>query len=94
MDDIKNIVNQVIGDLAGKKPSTHDRVERIWRNFLTKLEYKHTKIAGINHGTLSVFVDSPAWLYQMKIRQGKLAKQLNDEIPDIKNIRFRLGKTT
>jgi len=92
MDDIKNIVNKVIGDIAGKNPDVHNKVERVWQNLLNKQELKHTKLAGINNGTLSVHVDSPAWLYQMRVRQTKLLKQLKEEIADVKYIRFKIGK--
>ena len=76
MDDIKDIVNKVIGDIAGKKPDVHNKVERIWKNLLSTQELKHTKLVGINEGTLSVYVDSPAWLYQMRIRQTKIIRHI------------------
>lgn len=93
MDDIKNIVNKVIGDIAEKRPDTQNKADRIWQNLLTKQELKHTKLVGINQGVLWVNVDSPAWLYQMKIRQTKLVKQLKEEAPDIQGIRFKIGTT-
>ena len=92
MDDIKNIVNTVIGNIAEHKPDIHDKVERIWTNILTEKELKHTKIIGIKEDGLLVCVDSPAWLYQMRIRQTKIMKQLKEEIPHIKYIRFKMGK--
>jgi predicted nucleic acid-binding Zn ribbon protein len=92
MEDIKEIINKVIGDLAEKKPDVHNKVERVWQNLLNGQELKHTKLVGINEGTLSVFVDSPAWLYQMRIRQTKILKQLKEDAPDIKYIQFKIGK--
>ena len=91
MDDIKNIVDKVIGAIADKKPEAHDKTERIWQNLLSKQELKHTKLVGINEETLSVCVDSPAWLYQMKIRQTKILKQLKEDVPGVKHIRFKIG---
>ena len=92
MDDIKSIVNKVIGHIAEKNPDTYDKIERIWQNLLNEKERRHTKLFGIKEGTLSVHVDSPAWLYQMKIRQTKILKQMKDEIPGLKHIRFKIGK--
>ena len=57
-----------------------------------KKELKHTKIIGIKEDGLLVCVDSPAWLYQMRIRQTKILEQLKAEIPYIKYIRFKMGK--
>jgi hypothetical protein len=92
MDSIKNIINTVIGNIAEHNPDKHDKVERIWANVLNEKELKHTKIIGIKEDGLLVCVDSPAWLYQMRIRQTKILKQLKDEIPYIKYIRFKMGK--
>ena len=91
MDDIKNIINKVIGNIAEKTPDTHNKTERIWKNLLNEQELKHTNLVGIKEETLFVCVDSPAWLYQMKIRQSKILKQLKEEVPDIKYIRFKIG---
>ena len=92
MDNIKDIVNSVIGNIANKSPNEHNKTERIWKNLLNEKELKHTRIAGIKEGTLFVCVDSPAWMYQMRIRQTKILKELKEEIPGVKSIRFKMGK--
>ena len=94
MDDIKNIVNAVIGNMAEKNPDVHNKLERIWTNVLNAKELKHTKIIGVKEDGLLAYVDSPAWLYQMRIRQTKILKQLKEELPHIKYIRFKIGKIT
>ena len=92
MDDIKNIINTVIGNIANQTPDTHNKIERIWANLLNEKELKHTKIIGVKENGLLVCVDSPAWLYQMRIRQTKILQQLKEDIPQIKYIRFKMGK--
>ena len=91
MDNIKDIINKVIGDMADHNPDTYSKAERIWWNLLNEQEHKHTKFLGVNKGTVSVCVDSPAWLYQMRMRKTKILKQLKEEIPDIKFISFKIG---
>ena len=91
MDEIKNIVNQVIGDIAENAPDTYNKIERIWQNLLTEQEFRHTKIIGVKKETISVCVDSPAWLYQMRTKQHKILKQLKEDVPDIKHIQFKIG---
>ncbi len=91
MDNIKDVINKVIGGIADKNPSTHDKIDRIWKNLLTEQELKHTKLSGISEETLSVCVDSPAWMHQMRIRQTKILKQLKEEVSNIKHIRFKIG---
>ena len=92
MDNIKDVIIKVIGGIADKNPDIHDKIDRIWKNLLTEQELKHTKLIGIKEETLSVCVDSPAWMHQMRIRQTKILKQLREEVSDIKHIRFKIGK--
>ena len=92
MDNIKDVIGKVIGGIAERNPDRHNKIARIWRNLLTEQELKHTKLMGVKEETLLVFVDSPAWMYQMRIRQTKILKQLKEEVSDIKHIRFKIGK--
>lgn len=91
MDNIKDVIDKVIGGIADKNPDIHNKIDRIWKNLLTEQELKHTKLTGIKEETLSVCVDSPAWMHQMRIRQTKILKQLREEVSDIKHIRFKIG---
>ena len=91
MDNIKDIINKVVGDIAEKNPDSYDRVDRIWMNLLTEAELKHTKLIGIKEEVLLVHVDSPAWLHQMRISQTKILKRLKEESSNIKSIRFTLS---
>jgi len=91
MDNIKDVINKVIGGIANRNPDQHNKIDRIWKNLLTEQELKHTKLIGIKEGALSVYVDSPAWLHQMRIRQTKILKQLKEEVADIKHIYFKIG---
>lgn len=92
MDNIKDIVDTVIGNMAQQKPDIHNKIERIWANLLNEKELKHTRILGVKENGLLVLVDSPAWLYQMRIRQTRILVQLKEELPQIKYIRFKMGK--
>jgi len=91
MDSIKDVVMKVVGGIASKKPDQHDKIERIWQNLLTKQELKHTKLLGVNKKTLSICIDSPAWMHQMRLRRTKILKQLKEDIPEIEDIRFKIG---
>lgn len=91
MDNIKDVVNKVIGGIADKRPDVHNKLDAVWKNLLTEQERKHAKLNGIKEGVLSVSVDSPAWLYQLRTRQAKILKQLKEDIPDVKSIRFKIG---
>jgi len=92
MDNIEDIVKGVIRKIAENQPETNDKIDRVWSSVLEDNEQKHTRLSGIKDGTLLVYVDSPTWLYQMKLRRGKLLKMLGEELPEIRDIRFKIGK--
>jgi predicted nucleic acid-binding Zn ribbon protein len=92
MDVIKDVIHDVIGNIAEKNPAKHKKIDRIWLNVLEEAERKHTNFQGIKEGNISVLVDSPAWLYEMRIKKFKILQRLQEELPDIKNIYFKIGK--
>ncbi|MDP8211912.1 MAG: DciA family protein [Candidatus Zapsychrus exili] len=92
MDNIKDIIHQVIGDIEQKRPDNENKVEGVWRNILNEKERDSTQIVGVRDGKLLVNVNSAAWLYNLKIRRYRILLRLQEEIPEIKNIIFRIGK--
>lgn len=91
MDNIKDILQGVVGKMADRQPDQDTKVERVWLNVLEDGAAEHTKLVGVKDGELSVHVDSPAWLYQMKLKKRNILTRMKDECPDIKNIRFKIG---
>jgi predicted nucleic acid-binding Zn ribbon protein len=92
MDNMKDIVDNVIGKLSQKQSYNHDRLQQIWSNLLNEKELQHTRIFSVEEGTLRVNVDSPAWLYQMKMKRNELIRRLKQEDYDIRSIVFKIGK--
>ncbi len=91
MDNIKNILQDVVGKIAAKEPDSSDKLARIWGNLLTPLEREHTRLEGVREGTVLVCVDSPLWLYQMRVRKKTLLERLKDEQEFVRDLRFKIG---
>ncbi len=94
MDNIEDIVNDVIGKLSIRQPDKHNKIERILVNILTEAERKNIQVQKIESNTLYVTVSSPVLLFQLKIKRNKILKRLQEEISEIRNIIFRIGKTS
>ena len=92
MEPIKEIIPQVIENISQKKPETQLKIQRIWQNTAGDKLGPHTSIAGLKDDTLYVHVDSPAYLFQMNLKKKKILEQLREEIPELKNINFKIGK--
>jgi len=93
MEDIKNIVNKVIGAMSSGSGQAPGDVQEIFLKVVSAKEAKHAKISGMKDGRLYVHIDSPAWLYQFKLKRKKIFEGLKERMPGLKSIYFKIGKT-
>ncbi len=92
MDGIREIVQNVMGNMSNRVPTAEEKIQRVWKSIITEKEFLNTKISGFNNGELVVYVGSAAWLYQMNSRKKVILEIIGEEIPEIKNLRFKIGK--
>lgn len=91
MDEIKDIVRMVIGQMAPSSPGQR-QLGLLWEKILSKTEKEHSKIGGLKDGCLLVSVDSPAWLYHFNLKKKKMLDEIQKEFSEIKKIYFKIGK--
>ncbi len=91
MDNIEDIVKRVIGNIADKRGASVVNIEEVWNTVMDVKELEHTQLIGINNGILSVSVDSPAWGYHLKVKKNDILQKVKDRIPEIQDIRFKIG---
>ncbi|MBF0479861.1 MAG: DUF721 domain-containing protein [Candidatus Omnitrophica bacterium] len=94
MDNIKDIIGQVIGDLSSGAGQTNAQIQIAWEEITSHDEQKHSRLVGFKEGKLLVVIDSPHWLYQFNLKRISLLKQLQQKINGIKTIYFKVGKAT
>ena len=92
MDNIKDVLNTVIHKLSIRQPEKQVKIDRIWQAVATQKEQHHTSLEKFNDGILTVVVDSPAWMYHMKMQKINILKKIQEEIPEVKDLRFKVGK--
>lgn len=93
MERIKDTLNNVFASLALKKQKGKEEdIEQFLKKALTNRESKHIKFKYFQRGVLGIDVDSSAWLYSLSLKKDSLLKTLNKELPDIKEIRLRIGE--
>ncbi len=92
MDSIKKIIPDVIDQLTIKKGASLDKIYRVWQHALNKIDSAHSIVYGIKDDVLIVHVDSSARLFKLKWRKKYYLKVINEEIPQIKDIVFKIGK--
>lgn len=94
MEAIKEIVYKVIQDWAAKKKELgHDSPQALCERLFTKQELGHVQFGYLRKGTLSLKVDSSAWLYHLSLKKADLLAKLRHKSKTvIQDIRFYLGK--
>lgn len=92
MDDIKEVISQVISDLSSGKQNIQKKLQTVWDHIADDKTKKHTRIDSFEQDVLVVHVDSPAWLFQMRLKRAALLAQCQAEIPQITAIVFKIGK--
>jgi hypothetical protein len=86
--------------LQGYMASVSSRYERfapvakLWNQLLPAELSKHCRVADISAGQLMVYVDSSAYVYELRLCKPELLKQLQEQCPRarIKEIKFAVGR--
>jgi len=94
MEQIKDIISQVVENLAQRNPHSEEKLQRYWESVMKGKAAKHTSIYGLKEGVLKVSADSPAWVFQLNLNKKKILKEIQTCFLDIKDIRFKIGKVT
>lgn len=94
MEEIKDIVSKVVAGIQGNRPvDKYEQISKAWSKVLKQQKLTQAKISGLKEETLVVNLDSPARLYQFNLKKKKILEAINQEIPEIKKIYFKIGKT-
>jgi len=89
MDAIKDIIARVIGPLADGKSANSD-IAQSWQRIAGA--GKASSVAGFKDGILTVHVDCSARLVKMNLNKADYLDEIRSKNPQVKDIRFKVGK--
>lgn len=92
MDDIRNIVKKVFTEISSKTVEEQKKIGETVEKVFKNNKISGAKINGFKDQHLFINVDSSARLYQVSLIKGKILKELQAELPDIKKLSFKIGK--
>ncbi len=92
MDQMKSILEQVMGSLSQKTTNKEADIQSVWKNAAEIKMVEHTEAAGIQKDIFYVLVDCSAWLYQCRIQSKKMLKKIQHHFPNVQKIHFKIGK--
>ena len=92
MDEIKDIVKKVFGDISLKTVAEQKKLSESFEKVLKDNNISGARISGFKEGRLFVNVDSSGRLYQFSLIKSKILNELKNELPELQNISFKIGK--
>lgn len=80
-------------DWIGPQQSRFGAIAEVWSQLLPAELSQHCRIADISGGRLKVLVDSPSYLYELRLCTSELLSELQRQCPKvrIKKIKFTVG---
>ena len=88
MKNVRDIIPNVIGEMAKRRPQEMD-LGLLWQRISGSKT--GSRPSGIKDGGLTIVVDSSARKMQLFRRRQELLEELQNKVPTIKNIYFKVG---
>ena len=96
MKDIKiatigEVLKPLYAQLQAKRKGRRD-LQEAWARAVDKKTLRHAHIKSLQKGVASVYVDSPAWLYQLYTQEAKILEGLKTHLGGkVRKVRFKIG---
>jgi predicted nucleic acid-binding Zn ribbon protein len=94
MEQIKDILNQVVKNISDQKPQQEQDIQKAWEAAVNKKTAQHTHLVGVKKGKLLIFVDSPVRVFELTLHKNQILKKMQQQIPELLDITFKIGKVT
>lgn len=90
---IGSILDSLFKQQGIEEPIRVHRALLDWDRLAGEAVAGHARAAYIEHGTLIVEVESPAWMHRLQMQEGELRDRINRHFGEeiVLQIRFRLG---
>jgi len=75
------VLREVIDERIGPAQGRFARVAGVWEEILPAELKKHCRIAGLKAGNLSVEVDSPSYMHELRLASEELISELSRRCP-------------
>ena len=88
MNNIKDLIPSVIGELAKKRPQEVD-IASLWQRISGNV--KGSRVSEVKNGQVTILVDSSARKMHLFRKKEDLLQELQSKVPTIKTIYFKVG---
>jgi len=88
-----DVVKQLMENRVSPRQARFEAIAEVWSRLLPAEVHSHCEIADISGGQLRVLVDSPSYVYDLRLCSPELLEELQQQCPRarIKKIKFTIG---
>ena len=88
-----DVVKQLMENRVSPRQARFEAIAEVWSRLLPAEVHSHCEIADISGGQLKVLVDSPSYVYDLRLCSPELLEELQQQCPRarIKKIKFTIG---
>jgi len=88
-----DVVKQFMENRVSPRQARFEAIAEVWSRLLPAEVHNHCEIADISGGQLKVLVDSPSYVYDLRLCSPELLEELQQQCPRarIKKIKFTIG---
>ncbi|MBU1130506.1 DUF721 domain-containing protein [Patescibacteria group bacterium] len=95
-EDIKKILDKLIGKIGKKGPGKKDRILAAWKKAVGEKAAGHSRPVSIKRKVLMIEIDSSTWMYELNLKKDHILRDVRKQLGEdkVKDLRFRMGDIT
>ena len=96
LQDLKSLLRSIVKKIDGAPPQDQFLIRDMWEGVVGSHIAKKAHPEGVKNGILQVSVESSVWMQELTFMKQQILERLNQvcESSGVKDIRFKLGKST
>jgi hypothetical protein len=83
------VAQQLLTEQISPQQAKFSQVDEVWRDLLPAELQKHCEIADISGGQLNIQVDSPSYVYELRLCSSQLLAELQRQCPRVRLAKIR-----
>ena len=89
---VRDLLNHIVASRGLAAVESSSQLQRIWDDAVGVKLANQTLVGALKRGTLEIVVANSSLMQQLSFKKRELLKQIKASAPEIKSLRFRIGK--
>ncbi len=92
-EQIAKTLEAVFKELSASKKDTQQMVYNELMAQLDEKERRHIRPGSLHRGVLTLYIDSPAWMYSLNLKKARLLKRLQETVDKTNQVAAKLDES-